>query len=136
MKLCKIFTVALFVLMAMSVSAQRNAADSTVTAIKVKELTIRRASLQKQIAVEDGKRNQRIDGITPEMQEAMNDRQDSICLELRSQLVDLELELKELVPDKTITKIVEQLNILNQRQEEDNQPSNKEQPMAGSAKKD
>ena len=66
----------------------------------------------------------------------MNDRQDSICLELRSQLVDLDLELKELVPDKTITKIVEQLNILNQRQEEDNQPSNKEQPMAGSAKKD
>ena len=93
MKLCKIFMVALFVLMAMSGSAQRSAADSTVTAIKVKELTIRRASLQKQIAVEDGKRNQRIDGITPEMQEAMNDRQDSICLELRSQLVDLDLEL-------------------------------------------
>ena len=93
MKLCKIFMVALFVLMAMSGSAQRNAADSTVTAIKVKELTIRRASLQKQIAVEDGKRNQHIDGITPEMQEAMNDRQDSICLELRSQLVDLDLEL-------------------------------------------
>lgn len=119
--------------------AQQTAMDSTVTAIKVKELTMREASLRKQITVEDGKRNQHIDGLTPEAQEAMNDRQDSICLELRSQLVDVELQLRELVPDKTITKIIEQVNRLNQRQEGNGQAPQGEatQPATtGGAKKD
>lgn len=132
MKAYKILATGLFALMAFPALAQQTAMDSTVTAIKAKELAIRKTSLQKQIAVEDGKRNQRIDGLTPEAQEAMNDRQDSICLELRSQLVAIELELKELVPDKTITKIIERVNRLNQQQGESGQSPTDEatQPAA------
>ena len=139
MKAYKILATGLFALMAFPALAQQTAMDSTVTAIKAKELAIRKTSLQKQIAVEDGKRNQRIDGLTPEAQEAMNDRQDSICLELRSQLVAIELELKELVPDKTITKIIERVNRLNQQQGESSQSPADEatQPAAtNGAKKD
>ena len=75
--------------------------------------------LKKQIAIEDGKRNQVMNGVNFEIQEAMNDKQDSICLDLRSQLVAVELELKELVPDRTATAILGQLNLLNQNQQSD-----------------
>lgn len=70
--------------------------DSTVTAIKIKNLNKRKASLQKQIAAEDKKRNTVVEGATHETMERRRDRQDSICLQLRSDLVEVELELKEL----------------------------------------
>lgn len=94
--------------------AQNVVNDSIVNAIKIKELTIRKESLQKQIKIEDAKRNQIVNGITPETQEMLNDKQDSICLDLRSQLVSVELELKELVPNRTIATIVNRLNNLQQ----------------------
>ena len=69
--------------------------DSITTALKIRELKIRKQSLQQRIATEDKKRNQVFDGVTPENQEMLNDRQDSICLDLRSQLVAVELEMEE-----------------------------------------
>lgn len=91
--------------------------DKTVRAIKIKELNLRKESLQKQIKIEDKKRNQTLVGVASETQEILNDKQDSLCLALRSELVSVELELKELVPDETASKIADQFNILqNQRQ--------------------
>lgn len=86
--------------------------DSTVNAIKIKNLKNRKAELQKRIATEDKKRNAVIEGVSPETLEKRNERQDSICLELRSELTAVELELKELSADNTTTQIVQQYNSL------------------------
>lgn len=100
MKNIKILLLAAAVLLFATVEAkaQGTAAqkDSTVTAIKIKNLNKRKAQLQKQIAAEDKKRNNVTEGATPETQERRRDRQDSICLQLRSDLVEVELELKEI----------------------------------------
>lgn len=82
--------------------------DSTVNALKIKNLNIRKADLQKQIKMEDKKRNRAIDGVDPETMEAINDKQDSICLALRSELSDIQLELNELIPQKTIIQLIQQ----------------------------
>ena len=92
------------------VQASQN--DSTVNAIKIKNLKNRKAALQKQIATEDKNRNVVIEGVSPETLEKRNERQDSICLELRSELTAVELELKELGTDDTTTQIVQQYNSL------------------------
>ena len=94
--------------------------ENTVQAIKIKELNLRKTNLQKQIKIEDQKRNQTYNGVAFETQEALNDKQDSICLELRSQLVAVELELKELVPDETASALANKLNILQQNQQRSN----------------
>lgn len=120
MKDCKIYMICIMAAVAMSSSAQglEQSHENTIQAIKIKELNLRKENIQKQIKIEDRKRNQAVNGVTTETQEMLNDRQDSICLELRSQLVDVELELKELVPDKTAAVIAGQLNILNQNQQQ------------------
>lgn len=76
--------------------SQVTANNSTVNAIKIKSLKQQKESLQRQISVEDKKRNAVIEGVSIETQEKKNVQQDSICLELRSRLVNIELELKEL----------------------------------------
>lgn len=93
--------------------------DSTVNAIKIKNLKNRKVALQKQIATEDKKRNAVIEGVSPEVLEKRNERQDSICLELRSELTAVELELKELGADNTTTQIVQQYNSLVQSNHQD-----------------
>lgn len=98
--------------------AQNLSVANSVQALKIKELTARRDNLQKQIKTEDSKRNQIIRGISLEAQEQMNERQDSICLALRSQLVSVDLELKELVPDETASKIKQQLDKLQNGQQQ------------------
>ena len=87
-----IITVAAVVLSAQSTTQDNRLAN----AIKIKELTLKKSTLEKQIKTEDLKRNQHIDGMSYELLEQMNIRQDSLCLALRSQLVDVELALKEL----------------------------------------
>ena len=95
-----------------NVQSQTSQNDSTVNTIKITNLKNRKAALQKQIAVEDKKRNVVIEGVSPETLEKMNERQDSICLELRSELTDVELELKELGADNTTAQIAQQYNNL------------------------
>lgn len=82
--------------------------DSTVNALKIKNLNIRKADLQNQIKIEDKKRNRTIEGVEPETMEAINDKQDSICLALRSELTDIQLEINELRPQKTIIQLIQQ----------------------------
>lgn len=106
---------------AMSMSAYANKDDDKgkadlVQAVRIKELNLRKADLQKRIKDEDKKRNRTLSGVTSETQERLNEIQDSICLGLRSQLVSVELELKELVPDKTASVISSQLSILQNQQ--------------------
>lgn len=76
--------------------------DSIITNAKIKILRNRRDSLQNIIKIEDAKRNRCIPGVSPERMEKLNDHQDSICLALRSQLVDILLEIKENSPSVTI----------------------------------
>lgn len=93
--------------------------DSTVNAIKIKNLKNQKTALQKQIAVEDKKRNAVIEGVSPETLEKRNERQDSICLELRSELTGIELELKELGADGTTAQIAQQYNNLIHNSQQD-----------------
>lgn len=93
--------------------------DSTMNAIKIRNLKTRKAALQKQIAAEDKKRNSVIEGVSYETLEKMNERQDSICLELRSELTAVDLELKELGADNTPTQIVQQINSMVHHNQQD-----------------
>ncbi|MBO6253799.1 MAG: hypothetical protein J6O49_09155 [Bacteroidaceae bacterium] len=93
--------------------------DSTVNAIKIRNLKAQKESLQKQIAIEDKKRNTVIAGVAVETMERMNEQQDSVCLELRSNLTSVELELKELGADNTTSQIAQQYNALRHNQQQD-----------------
>ena len=82
----------------MSVStanAQDDKISATANAVKVKELNLKKQQLAQRIAIEDRKRNRHEHGMSPEKQEILNLKQDSICLELRSELVNIECEIKE-----------------------------------------
>lgn len=106
-----------------TISAQ-NRADSTLVALRLNELKTRKADIQKRIEIEDRKRNQSIEGVSAETMEKMNLTQDSICLELRSQLVEVELEMAELTPNNPLpTQFLEQFNRL--RQSQGNRPGKK-----------
>lgn len=116
MNINKIIIAGLAVFFSIPVFSQNNAAnDSIVVSVKLKELSLKRDNLIKQIKVEDAKRDMSINGVTFETQERLNDRQDSICLDLRSQLVSVELEIKELQPmgnvRSVISRSMESLNI-------------------------
>lgn len=76
-------------------SAQTKA-DTIKVQVKIKELKQTELTLKKRIATEDKKRNQNIEGVAETSMDEINQRQDSICLELRSQLVDVQLQVKEL----------------------------------------
>ena len=116
MKNYRLIVVAILTVCCLTVSGQTKLSpnDSIMNAAQVKILTGKREQLKKKIATEDTKRNRVVSGVTPEVQETLNDEQDSICLELRSQLIAVELELKELVPDQTAITIINQLNLSNQ----------------------
>lgn len=111
--------------------------DSTVITTKIRNLKNRKAALQKQIAEEDKKRNVVIEGVSPVTLEARNERQDSICLELRSELATIELELNELAPDSTTVQIALLYNnlLLNNQQDSTlHTPINKPAVPASSSK--
>lgn len=124
----KLFAIAFFLILSIPSFAQKTVTDSTYQAIKVKELQMRKQAIEKQIKQEDAKRDQILTDVSAESQELINDKQDSICLDLRSQLVSVELELKELVPNKSVTTIINQLNILNQNNQNSNQSNSQNNP--------
>ena len=80
--------------------------DSTVMVIKLKTLNTRKAEIEKLIKTEDGKRDRTVAGVTAETSERINIAQDSICLELRSELVSVNLEIGEIEKKKTSDKIL------------------------------
>ena len=88
-----------------NVSAQTKA-DTVKVQIKIKELKQAEATLKKRIETEDKKRNRNIEGVSETSMDEMNQRQDSVCLDLRSKLVDVQLQVKELElsikPDATL----------------------------------
>lgn len=74
-------------------TAEQN--DSVANVARMKMLQTKRDSLSLLIKQEDAKRNRQLNGVSEEVLEQMNDRQDSLCLDLRSQLVDVQLEIWE-----------------------------------------
>lgn len=64
--------------------------------MRLKLLEVQKEKLQKRIQKEDKLRDRCVPGVSPEAMEAANDRQDSICLALRSEMTDLTLEIEEL----------------------------------------
>lgn len=102
--------------------ATRN--DSIATTLRLNGLQTKRDKLQNEIKAADAKRNKQMIGVAPETLEAMNDRQDSICLALRSELVDVILEIKEISPDVTSPVLLQQYNNLVGKPEKTNSNSN------------
>ncbi len=115
---------------AINLSAATEAADSTVNAVRFTALKARKDSLEKEIRIQDGKRDARIQGVAPETLEAMNNRQDSICLALRSELVEVTLEIKELSPHVASPLLMQQLNNLISRKEAVSETENDALPAA------
>ena len=70
--------------------------NDTIQAIRLKALSAQEESIQKKIQEQDKKRNATYNDVSTETMERLNDRQDSICLDLRSQLVTIQLEMAEI----------------------------------------
>lgn len=112
--------VAMSLSMAREVSAQVSTDpvaknDSIATALRLNTLQSKKESLQKEIKVQDAKRNKQISGVTAETLEDMNNKQDSICLALRSELVDVILKIKEISPSVASPQLINQFNNLINR---------------------
>ncbi len=90
--------------------------DTIATDIRLKSLRNKKESLKKEIKIQDSRRNRQIPGVTAETLEEMNDKQDSICLELRSELMDVTLGIKEIAPEVGASQLVERYNqMVNRR---------------------
>lgn len=86
--------------------------DSIAATLRLHGLQARREKLQQEIKVQDAKRNKQVAGVAPETLEEMNDRQDSVCLALRSQLMEVILEIKEVSPEVASPALLQQYNQL------------------------
>lgn len=73
-----------------TISAQDNSA-----ATQLKYLHVQETQLQAQLKAEMAQRNITQDEASISTLDEVNDRQDSICYELRSQLLDVQLKIKE-----------------------------------------
>lgn len=118
MMIKKIMTFGLFFLLSLTVFAQTDnntpENDTIINMMRIQELNAQKDSLLNQIKIEDAKRNMIIDSLSFEQMEIINDRQDSICLDLRSKLTYINLELKELEEYKTSSIISDKMNQINQ----------------------
>lgn len=79
--------------------------DNSLATVRIEMLEVKKSKLQTQISIEDSKRNAVHNGVAPETMEILNIQQDSICLELRSDLADINLEISELKRQK-ITNLI------------------------------
>ncbi len=117
MKRLLILSISLVITMGFNLKAQKTNIDdeAMLRAIKIKELNLAKERLQKEIHTEDLKRNRVDDGFPHDVIEVLNDRQDSICLDLRSQLLSINLELRELSQDTMKKGIIDTFESLNQK---------------------
>lgn len=100
--------------------------DSIARAVKLKNLQTKRTKLQNEIKRQDAKRNRQIPGVSAERLEELNDRQDSICLALRSELTEINLEIREMGPAVSSPALVQQYNnLVNHR----NKPTQAQEPQ-------
>lgn len=111
------------------------ASDSVATVVRIKSLKEKARILKEQISAADSKRNAHIDGVSAANLELINDRQDSICLDLRSQLVAVELELQELTPSIT-PQAAQQIATIVQQQQQPQQQQPQTQPGGAATKRD
>ncbi len=86
--------------------------DSSTNSLKLNKLKKEKEQIMNQIKIEDTKRNKQVAGVNEETLETINDRQDSICLALRSRLVDINLEIKALTPAVVSPGLINQYNNL------------------------
>ncbi len=77
-------------------AAPQNGKSGSMNKVKIEMLESKKAKLEATIAVEDSKRNAVQNGVSPETMESINIEQDHVCLELRSELTDINLEISEL----------------------------------------
>lgn len=114
----KVMTFGLFFLLSLTAFAQTDnnmpENDTTADMMRIQKLNAQKDSLLNQIKIEDAKRNMIIDSLSFEQMEIINDRQDSICLDLRSKLTYINLELKELEKHKISSVISDKMNHINQ----------------------
>ena len=108
--------------------------DSIVNAIRLQTLKQHQMDLKKKIETEDKKRNRAMEGVSAESLEQMNLVQDSICLELRSELVSVELQMKELAPNAIPAQLIRQYN--NLRHAQPHHPIDDPSPKGQSGKKE
>ena len=87
-----------------------NVSDSISIALRLKTLRSQKERLQEEIREQDTKRNKQIVGVSAKTLEYMNNKQDSICLELRSALTDVNLEIKELMTITVTPQLMNQIN--------------------------
>lgn len=135
--------IAFTILAGMPVCAQdkQTGSDSIAAELRMKSLQAHRDRLQTEIKIQDAKRNRQIAGVSPETLEEMNDRQDSLCLALRSQLMDVNLEIKEASSSVSSSALLQQFNNLVNKQAQtpaDSSSTTVQQPVeipAGKPKK-
>lgn len=135
--------IAFAILAGMPVCAQdkQTGSDSIAAELKMKSLQAHRDRLQTEIKIQDAKRNRQIAGVSPETLEEMNDLQDSLCLALRSQLMDVNLEIKEASSSVSSSALLQQFNNLVNKQAQtpaDSSSTTVQQPVkipAGKPKK-
>lgn len=72
------------------------AIDSVAHFNNLKLLETKEQNLKKKLNEEMQKRNATYSGVSAEALEEMNDRQDSICLYLKSQIVDVQLQIRDI----------------------------------------
>lgn len=72
------------------------AIDSVAHFNNLKLLETKEQNLKKKLNEEMQKRNATYSGVSAEALEEMNDRQDSICLDLKSQIVDVQLQIRDI----------------------------------------
>lgn len=113
---------------------EKTRADSLVNVIRLQTLKQRQLDLKKKIGAEDKKRNRAMEGVSAESLEGMNLVQDSVCLELRSELVSVELQIKELVPNAIPAQLIRHYN--NLRHAQPQSPGETSSPQEPSGKKE
>ena len=94
--------------------------DTLTNDMRIEELKTQKNILMDQIKIEDAKRNMFADSLSFEQMEMINNRQDSICLDLRSKLTYINLELRELEMDNATSIILDKMNLINQNNQNKN----------------